>query len=102
MPSKKAARGQLCLASIRSSTENLQSPLGRVNLILTRGASVLPEDEILDEDDHDDEDNTADMDDALRDNLGNNLSDILADNPSKPEPTTQSEIASMRKMMEEQ
>ena len=94
MPPKKAARGQLRLASIRSSTENLRSPLGRVTPILTRGASVLPEDEIHDEDDHDDEENTADMEDTLSDGLGDNL--------SEPEPTMQSEIASMRKMMEEQ
>ena len=102
MPPKKAARGQLRLASIRSSTENLWSPLGRVTPILTRGASVLPEDEIHDEDDHDYEENTTDMEDALSDGLGDNLSDVLGDNPSEPEPTMQSEIASMRKMMEEQ
>jgi len=42
------------------------------------------------------------MDDALSDGLGDHLSDVLGDNPSKPEPTTQSKIVSMRKMMEEQ
>jgi len=42
------------------------------------------------------------MEAALSDGLGDNLSDVLGDNPSQPEPTTQSEIASMRKMMEEQ
>jgi len=94
MPPKKAARGQLRLASIRSSTDNLRSPLGRVTPIPTREASVLPEDEIHDEDDHDDEENTANMDDALSDSLGDNL--------SEPEPPTQFEIPSMRKMMEEQ
>ena len=55
-----------------------------------------------DENDHNDEENTADMEDDLTDGLGDNLSDILGDNPSEPKPTTQSEIASMRKMMEEQ
>jgi hypothetical protein len=102
MPPKKAARGQLRLGSLRSRTENLRSPLGRVIRILTRGASVPPEDAIHDEDQHDDEENTADMKDALSDVLGDNLSDVLGDNPSEPEPTTQSEIASMRKMMEVQ
>jgi hypothetical protein len=42
------------------------------------------------------------MEDALSDGLGDNLSDILGNNPSEPEPTTQSEVASMRKTMEEQ
>jgi hypothetical protein len=42
------------------------------------------------------------MEDALSDGLGENLSDVLGDNPCKPEPTTQSEMASMPKMMEEQ
>jgi hypothetical protein len=102
MHRKKAARGQWRLASIRSSTENLQSPLGRVTAILTWGASVLREDEIHDKDNHDDEENTADIEDALSDILGDNLSDVLGDNPSEPESTTQSEIASTRKMMEEQ
>jgi hypothetical protein len=69
-------------------------PRGPVTPILTRGASVLPEDDIHDEDDHDDEENTANTEDAL--------SDVLGDNLSAPEPTAQSEIASMRKMMEEQ
>jgi tRNA A37 N6-isopentenylltransferase MiaA len=41
------------------------------------------------------------MEDALSDGLGDNLSDILGNNPSEPEPTTQSEVASMLKTMEE-
>jgi len=45
--------------------------------------------------------NTADMEDELSDALGDNLSDVLPDNPSEPEVTMQSEIAFMRKMMEE-
>jgi hypothetical protein len=88
MPLKKAARGQLRLASIISSRENLRSPLGRVTPILNRGASVVREDEIPDEDDHDDEENTANMEDALSDVLGDNLSDVLGDDHSEPEPTT--------------
>jgi len=102
MPPKNTARGRLRLASIRSSTENQRSPLGRVNPILTRGASVLSQDEINDKQDHNDEENTADMEHALSDGLRDNLSDVLGYNPSEPEPTTQSDIASMRKMMEEQ
>jgi hypothetical protein len=35
------------------------------------------------------------MENALSDGQGDNLSDVLGDNPSEPEPTTQSEIASM-------
>ena len=77
-------------------------PLGRVTPILSRSASVLPEDQIHDEDDHDKEENTADMEDALSDGLRDNLSDVLGDNPSEPEPTAQSKLTSMRKMMEEQ
>jgi hypothetical protein len=42
------------------------------------------------------------MDDALSNGLGDNLSDVLCDNPREPEPTTPSEIASMRMMMDEQ
>jgi len=42
------------------------------------------------------------MEDDLSDGLGNNLSDVLGDNPSKPEPTTQSKNTSMRQMIEEQ
>ena len=90
------------MASIRSSTENLGLPLGRVTPILTRGASVPPEDEIHDEDDHNNEENTADMEDVMSDGVGDNLSDVLRDDPREPEPTTQSENTSMRKMMEEQ
>jgi hypothetical protein len=63
---------------------------------------VLLQQEIYDEVDHDDEQNTADMEDALSNGLGDNLSDVLGEDPSKPEPTTQSEIVSMPKMMEEQ
>jgi len=102
MPSKTAARGQVRLACICSSTENLRSPLGRVTLILTWGASVLPEDELRDEDNQVDDENTAVMEQDLSDGQGDDLSAILGDNPSEPEPTMQSEIASMRKMMEEQ
>ena len=41
------------------------------------------------------------MEDALSDGLGDNLSEVMSDNPTNvPEPTTQSEIGSMRKMME--
>ena len=102
MPPKTGARGQVRLPSIRPSTENLGSPLGQVTPILPHGASVLPEEEIHDEDDQDDEENPADMEDASNKGLGDNLSDVLGDNPSKPEPTTQSEIATMRKMMDKQ
>ena len=42
------------------------------------------------------------MEQDLSDGQGDDLSAILGDNPSEPEPTMQSEIASMRKMMEEQ
>jgi hypothetical protein len=43
------------------------------------------------------------MEDALRDSLGDNVSEVLRDNRrNEPEPTTQSEIASMRNIMEEQ
>jgi len=101
MPPKTAARGQLHLASVLTSTENLQSPLGRETLIVTRGACVLPEDEIHDENNQDDKENTADMEEDLSDGQGDNLRDVLGDNLSKPEPTMQSEIASMSKMMEE-
>jgi hypothetical protein len=58
---KKAVRGQLRLASIRSKIENLQSPVSCVTPILTRRALVLPEDEIQDENDHNQEENTAVM-----------------------------------------
>ena len=77
-------------------------PLGQVTSDFSRRASVFLEDEINDEDDHDNEENTADTEDALSDGLGDNLSDVLGNNPSEPEHTTQSEIASMRKMMKEQ
>jgi len=90
------------LASILSSTENLHSPLGVMTPILTQRTSVLPDDEIHDVNDHDDEESTAHMEDDMSDSLGDNLSDSLGDNPSDLEPTTQSEIASMRNMMEEQ
>jgi small-conductance mechanosensitive channel len=77
-------------------------PLGGVTHIVTRGAFILPEDEIHEEDGNDDEENTADMEDALSDGLADNLRDVLGDNPCEPEPTIQSEIASIRKMLEEQ
>jgi len=54
---------------------------GRVPLILSRGGSVHPEDEIKNEDDHDDDENTAVMEDALSDGLGDNLSNVLSNNP---------------------
>jgi hypothetical protein len=54
---------------------------------------VLQEDEIYDESDRHDDKITADRED--------DLSDCLGDNPSAPEPTMQSEIATMRKMREE-
>jgi hypothetical protein len=41
------------------------------------------------------------MEHALSDSLGDNLSNVPDDNSLELEPTTQSEIASMRKMMEE-
>ena len=90
------------LASTYSSTNNLQSPLGRVTPILTQQVSVLQEDEIYDESDHDDDENNADREDDLSDSLGDNLSDSLGNNLSEPEPTMLSEIAAMRMMMEEQ
>ena len=68
------------------------------------------EDEIYDESDRHDDDNNADREDDLSDGLSDNLSDGLGDilsdglgnNLSEPEPITQSEIAAMRMMMEEQ
>jgi len=57
---------------------------------------------LRDEDNQDDDENTAVMEQDLSDGQGDDLSAILGDNPSEPEPTMQSEIASMRKMMEEQ
>jgi len=101
-PPKTAARDQLHLASTRSSTENLQSPLSRVTCILTRRVSVLQEDEIHDERDSHDDENNANKEDDLSNGLGNSLSNGLGNNLSEPEPTTQSEIAAMREMMEEQ
>ena len=53
-------------------------------------------------DDHDDKEHTPEMEDALSNCLGGSLIDVLGDNPTEPELTTQSEIASMRKMMQEQ
>jgi len=94
MHPKKVARGQLRLASICSSMENLQSPLHRVTPILIWRTSVLPDDEIHTERDHKKEENTANMQDELNNVLGDNL--------SVPEPTTQSKILSMRKIIEEQ
>jgi hypothetical protein len=49
-----------------------------------------------------DQENTADIEDDPSYRLGDNICDILSDNLSQPKPTTQSEIASMRKVMEEQ
>jgi len=76
--------------------------LSWVTSILTRWASVPPENKILETNDHDDQENTADMEDDLSNNPCHNRSDILGDNPSEPEPTTQSNIASMQMMMEEE
>jgi hypothetical protein len=43
------------------------------------------------------------MEDALNDSLGDNLSKVLSDKArNEPEPTKESEITSMRKMMQEQ
>jgi hypothetical protein len=56
-------------------------PHGRVIPIFTGGASVLPQHEIHDKDDHDEEEHTADMEDALKYDLGDNLSNILGDHP---------------------
>jgi len=42
------------------------------------------------------------MHENLSEGPGDNLGDVLDANPSKPEPDTESEIVSMRKMMEEQ
>jgi len=102
IPPKTAAWGQLGLASICSRTENLWWHLGRVTPIITQGATVLPEAEIHNKDDHADEEITANMEDTLSDGLGDNFSDVLANNPSKSEPTTHSAISSMRKMMDNQ
>jgi hypothetical protein len=94
VPSKIAAKGQLRLASIHLSIDNQRRPLGQVTAILTRGACILPKDELHEEEDHDNEENSADIEDALSNSPGDNL--------SEPELTTQSELVSMRKMMEEQ
>jgi len=42
------------------------------------------------------------MDGALSEGLGENKTDVLGANASEPEPTIESEIASMGKIMEEQ
>jgi hypothetical protein len=42
------------------------------------------------------------MEDALGNGLGDNLSEFLCDNPRERDHTTQSEIALMRHLMEEQ
>jgi hypothetical protein len=60
------------MATTRSRTENLRSPLGSVTPILTGQLSVFQEEEIYDESDHNDKENTADRDDDLTDGLGNN------------------------------
>jgi hypothetical protein len=91
-PPEIAARDQLRLASTRSTTENLRSPLDRVTPIFTRRVLVLQEDEIYDESDCDDDENNGDREDNLSNGLCNNL--------GEPEPTTQSNIAAIRKMME--
>lgn len=75
--------------------------MGQVTKILTRGASILPEDEIYEKYDHDEEEYTGDTQYALSDCLGDNRSDVLSDNLSEPEPTSESKMASMRKTMEE-
>jgi hypothetical protein len=59
------------------------------------------DDEIHDESDYDNEGNTADMEEVLRDRVGDNLRDVLRSDPSEPKPTTQFEIASMQHNMEE-
>ena len=63
---------------------------------------MLQEDEICDKSDRHDDENNAGREDDLSDGLGDNLSDGLGNNLSELEPTTQSEIAAMRMMMEEQ
>jgi len=80
----------------------LISPPGQVTPIPTRRCSLHSEDEIHDENDHDDEEKTADMENDLSNCLGNNLENLLADKPNELGPMTQSEIASMRKMIEAQ
>jgi hypothetical protein len=71
-------------------------------VIPTQAVCLYPEDETHDEDVHDNEENTPYMEDVLSNGLRNNLSNILDDNPSMSELTTQAQIASMRMMMEEQ
>jgi len=100
------ARSQLHLASMRSSTENLCSPVRQVTSILTPWASIVQEDEIRDQSSYNGEQCIAGMDHVLNEgagnNLGNNVSDHQGDNPSKPKANTQSGIASMVQMLEEQ
>jgi hypothetical protein len=102
MPPKKLTRGQWHLAGIHSRPENRGIPLSRVTLTVNRGGSKQPEDEIHDKNDYNHEVNTADVEDDPGDGQDDNLNDILGNSPSKPEPTMQSEIVSMRKTMEEQ
>ena len=74
---ENASRDSLHLASIRSSTDNRRSPLSRETRILTRGASVAPQDEIHDEGNQDNEENTAIIEVDLSKPQGDNLSDVL-------------------------
>jgi hypothetical protein len=82
-------------ASIGSRTENQRSLISRVTLILIQAASAFPEDEIHYEDDYDNEENAAEMEDVQSYGEGDNVRDVLRDNPSEPKPTSQSEIVSM-------
>jgi len=93
-PSKIAAGCYLYLASARLSTENLRSPLGQVTPSLTKKASALCADEIYPERDQDEVEKNTKQEVNLNASHGNN--------PSKPEATTQSEIASMQKMIKTQ
>jgi hypothetical protein len=61
---------------------------------------VLPEDAIQEENDHNHEENTADIEAEQSTGLGDNMSDVLGGHPNMPESTTQSKIASMRKILE--
>jgi len=102
MPHNAAARGQMCMASTWLSMDHLRSPLGQVTSILSRQASILQQDDIYVESYEDNEENTSNLEHNLSEGPGDNLSDGLGYNLSKPESTMESENASMRKMMEEQ
>jgi len=95
-----AARDQIPLAGIRLSTEHLRSPQGRVTPMPTWGDSVYSERDIHYKDDHDRKENSPDIHDALTNSPGDNLSNVLGNNPSELEHTGQSEIASRQTMME--